>query len=408
MNATNNANNNTSYAEVYKEHQTILASAAFSFRRFYIDTIDWEERLNFILGARGSGKTSIILQRILETFGTDDKALYISMDDLVIAQYNLLEIADYHIQRGGTHLFIDEIHKYANWSQELKNINDKYKQLKVVVSGSNILDIQKGKSDLSRRAVEWEVPGLSLREYINIETGQNIAALTLADLLKNHVAIAHEITKLVKPGAFFQPYLEHGYYPFYLEGKKGYHKKLNNVLNVTLEVDMPQLLGVDVSKIPILKKLIYILTTQTPFTPNITQLGASLGVDRGTLYRYLNYLEKCSITKMLWDKGKSYSLMSKPDKLYLHNTNLFYLTQSQVDKGSLRESFLVSQLSYQHELKLPPAGDFLVDDNYILEVGGKNKGYKQIANMVNSYIAADDLLVGSGNRIPLWMFGYLY
>lgn len=398
----------TEYEDIYQEHQRILANIDASFRRFYIDTIDWNERLNFILGARGAGKTTMLIQHIKENYGNDEKVLYISMDDLVIAQYRLLDIADFHHQRGGTHLYVDEIHKYANWSQELKNINDRFKQMKVVVSGSNILDIQKGKADLSRRAVEWNVPGLSFREYINIESGLDIKSLSLEDLLNNHIDIAHDITKKIKPAVLFQPYLEHGYYPFYLEGKKNYHKKLNEVLNVTLEVDMPQLLGVDVSKIPIMRKLIYILTTQTPFTPNITHLGASLGVDRGTLYRYLNYLEKSSVTTMLWDKGKSYSLMSKPDKLYLNNTNLFYLTQSSVPIGTLRESFFVSQLSYQHTLKLPPVGDFLVDDQYLIEVGGKNKGYKQIADIPNSFVAADDLMIGFGKTIPLWMFGFLY
>lgn len=394
--------------DVYVEYQRILSSFVSTFRRAYIDDIDWEERLTIITGARGVGKTTIMLQRIQETYGNDEKVLYVSMDDLVVSQFSIVDLAAYHYQRGGTHLFIDEVHKYANWSQELKNVNDKYKQLKVVASGSSILDILRGRADLSRRAVEYHVVGLSFREYLNIEAQTDFPVLSLTDILADHVSIAQDISRKVKPGVYFADYLQGGYYPYYLEGKKSYLRKLNNVLNITLEVDLPMLLGVEIAKVPKLKKLIYILTTQAPFTPNITQLGASLELDRGTLYRYLNYLERASIIKLLWKKGKSYSLMSKPDKLYLDNTNLFYLTNTNVNTGTLRESFIVSQLSYRHELRLPPAGDFIVDDKYVLEVGGKGKGYKQIADLPDSYIVSDDLLVGAGNKIPAWLFGFVY
>lgn len=394
--------------DVYVEYQRILNNFETDFRRFYIDDIDWNERLSIITGARGVGKTTIMLQRIVEAHLTNPGVLYISMDDLVVSQFRLLDIADYHYQLGGTHLFVDEIHKYRNWSQELKNINDRYKKMKVVVSGSSILDIQKGQADLSRRAVEYEVPGLSLREYINIEAGTSFDKLALEDVLTSHVDIAQQITKVIKPGVYFKDYLQYGYYPYYLEGKKSYTRKLNNVLNITLEVDLPLLLGVEVSMIPKLKKLIYILTTQAPFTPNITRLGASLELDRGTLYKYINYLEKASLIRMMWKKGKSYSLMTKPDKLYLHNTNLYYLANSNMNIGTLRESFVVSQLGFEHDLRLPPQGDFIVDDKHILEVGGKSKSYKQIANLPDSYVVSDDLLVGAGNKIPVWMFGFLY
>lgn len=394
--------------ELYTDHQQIMLNREDAFRRFYIDEVDWDERLNLIMGARGVGKTTAILQRIAEAHGTDEKALYLSMDDLNASQYCLLDIAKAHYQNGGTHLYIDKIHKYASWSQELKNINDKYKKIKVVASGSSILEIQKGQADLSRRAVEWNMPGLSLREYINIETKLDLPKFTIADIVKDHVAIAHDLLKKINPGEYFSDYLKHGYYPFYLEGKRQYGKKLNNVLNITLEVDLPYLLAVDVSKINKLKKLIYILTTQAPFTPNVSKLGAVLELDRGTMYRYLNYLEKASIIKMLWKKGKSYSLMSRPDKLYLHNTNLFYLTQKSVNVGSLRESFFVNQVSYEHDIRLPEAGDFIVDDMYTFEVGGAGKTYKQIANIPNSYVVADNLSIGSGNKIPVWLFGFLY
>lgn len=395
-------------SELYTDHQQIILNKEDSFRRFYINEIDWEERLNIIVGARGVGKTTAVLQHIAERHNTSEEALYVSMDDLNASQYRLLDIAKAHYENGGTHLYIDEIHKYANWSQELKNINDKYRKIKVVASGSSILEIQKGNADLSRRAVEWHMPGLSLREYINVETGLDLAKLTVADIVSDHISIAHDIVKNAHPGQFFSEYLRYGYYPFYLEGKRQYGKKLNNVLNTTLEIDLPYTLGVDVSKIDKLKKLIYILTTQAPFTPNISKLGSALELDRGTLYRYLNYLERASIIKMLWKEGKSYSLLSKPDKLYLHNTNLFYLTQREVNIGTLRESFFVNQVSYAHDIRLPVAGDFIVDGKYTFEVGGAGKSYKQIADIPNSYVIADNLLVGTGNKIPVWLFGFLY
>lgn len=398
----------TSLEVLYTEHLRILNSLRTTFRRFYIDKIYWDERLNMLLGARGSGKTTLLLQHIKEKFGSSDEALYISMDDMMVTPFKLIEIAEFHYQRGGTHLFVDEIHKYENWSQELKNINDRYKSMKVVVSGSSILDLNQGKADLSRRAVEWELPGLSFREFLNIESGNQFSAYSLDEIVNNHIDIAGEIISKVKPLEYFRSYLEYGYYPFYLEGKKSYLKKLNAVLNVTLEVDLPLLLGVEARKISVLKKLIYILTINAPFTPNISKLSASIGIDRSSLYRYLHYLEKASIIKLVWKKGKSYSIMAKPDKLFLNNTNLYYLSNSTVNTGSLRESFFVSQLSYEHTISLPAKGDFYIDDCYLFEVGGKNKGYEQIANIENSYVAADNIMIGSRNTIPLWLFGFLY
>ena len=394
--------------ELYQEFQERLLNVSTTFRRSFMDKIDWNERLNMIVGARGVGKSTLMLQRIKEAHENMEEVLYVSMDYLFASHYTLLDIAKYHYEKGGRYLYIDEIHKYENWSQELKNINDKYQKLKVVASGSSILEIMKGKADLSRRAVDYEMPGLSFREYINIETECNFSTVTIEDIVTNHREIATEILKDIQPGKYFTEYLKKGYYPFYLEGKNQYSKKLNNVLNITLEVDLTQQLNVEVSKINQLKKLVYILTTQAPFTPNISKIAASIGLDRGTLTKYLNYLEKASIVKMLWNKGRSYSILEKPDKLFLHNTNLFYLANREVNIGTLRESFFVNQVSYEHSINLPQKGDFFVDDTYTFEIGGPKKSYKQIADVPDSYIVSDNLSVGTSNRIPVWLFGFLY
>ncbi len=393
---------------IYEEHQTIINQFEPRFRRFYIDEIDWDDRLSFILGPRGVGKTSIILQHIKETHGTDRKALYVSMDDLLVSDMRLYDIAQYHYSIGGTHLYVDEIHKYENWSLELKNIYDKLRKLKVAISGSSIMEIQKGNADLSRRSAVYKVPGLSFREYINIVTEHQLEAYSLTDIVENHVDIAHSIIDIVRPLEFYKDYLEHGFYPYFLEGKKSYLRKLNNVLNLILEVDMPSLLGVDISNVSKLKKLIYIITTQVPLTINSSKLSTSIGLNRNTLNSYLHYLDQASIFKLLWNDGRSYSILAKPDKLLLHNTNILHLTKREINIDTLRETFIASQLQHEHTITLPKSGDFLIDQHITIEIGGPNKDYTQIANLPNTYIAQDRLMIGSGAKIPLWLFGFLY
>jgi len=395
--------------DIYNEYQNILASPLPDFRRGFMDSIDWNERLLFILGARGVGKTTLILQHIKEQFQLDPKALYVSMDDMAVAQYSIIEIAKLHSQKGGTHLYIDEIHKYENWSKELKNINDKIKDLHIVVSGSSALEVQRGKADLSRRAVIYDMPGLSFREYLNIETRHSLEKIKLTDLLTNHTSIAHDIANKLKPLQYFQDYLEHGFYPFYLEGLSSYHHKLNNVTNLIIESDMPLILNTDIHYAAKLRKLIYVLSTQVPFQPNATKLAGSMELNRATLNNYLHYLDSASILKLMWHEGKSYSLLSRPDKIYMDNPNLLYMiNKSQVNKGTLRETFFVNQVSQVHPINLSKQGDFIINNKHIIEVGGSKKSYSQIADLDNSYIVVDETVIGIGSKIPLWLFGFLY
>jgi uncharacterized protein len=394
--------------QIYIEHKETIAAFRTSFRRNLIDEIDWEEPLLFIQGARGVGKTTLMLQHIKEKFGNSSAALYVSMDDLALANYKLVDLAKNHHQHGGTHLFIDEIHKYQNWSKELKNIRDKIKDFKVVASGSSILEIQKGNADLSRRSVIYTLFGLSFREYVNIELKLNLPIISLADIITSHETLVPELLLKFKPLQHFSSYLKYGYFPFYLEGTKNYHHKLGNVLNVVLEQDMALIEGVDLTKIPKIRKLIYLLSNQVPYQPNITKLAAALETDRITLLNYLASLEKASVLSLLRLNGKFYSQLTKPDKIFLQNTNLLYLSQKIVNIGTLRETFFANQLGIKHKISLAQHGDFIVDNTFTFEVGGASKGFQQIADKNNSYLVLDEMPMGIKNKIPLWLFGFTY
>lgn len=394
--------------QIYLEYKETLAALKPRFRRDLIDEIDWDEPLLFILGSRGVGKTTLMLQYIKEKYGTAATTLYISMDDLALSNYTLIDLAKKHAQNGGTHLFIDEIHKYQNWSQELKNIRDKIKELKVVASGSSILDIQKGNADLSRRSVVYTLHGLSFREYVNIELKLNLPVVSFSEIIKDHEIIVPQLLEQFKPLQHFSTYLKNGYFPFYLEGTKNYHHKLGNVLNVVLEQDMALIEGVDLTKIPRIRKLIYLLSTQVPYQPNITKLAEALETDRITLLNYLNSLQKASVLSLVRLNGKLYTQLTKPDKIYLQNTNLLYLSQANVNIGTLRETFFANQLGIKHQLTLAQQGDFMVNDTYTFEVGGANKSFHQISDIKNSYLAIDEMPLGIKNKIPLWLFGFMY
>ncbi|MBK7373823.1 MAG: ATP-binding protein [Saprospiraceae bacterium] len=395
--------------KIRQEHNQFLQNLVTSFHREIQQEIGWDERLLFIKGARGVGKTTLILQYIKQTYDFDTKALYVSMDSLNTANYTLLDIAKQHSNLGGTHLFIDEIHKYDRWSIELKNIYDLYQNLHVVVSGLSILDLYKGNADLSRRAITHVLQGLSLREFLNIQNDLVLQRYTLAEIIKDHVKIVHEILKVTNPLQYFKDYLAYGYYPFYLQGVKYFHQKLNNTINQIIEVDIPTLFNLEVSNISKIKKLLYHIATTAPFQPNSTKLAASLDLNRQTLNTYLQYLQEGQILQLLWDSTKAYSLISKPDKIYLQNPNLCHLVPSdQKNIGSLRETFFMNQVNTNHRVSTAQKGDFLVDDIYIFEVGGEKKRFNQIADLPDSYLAIDNELIGTGNKIPLWLFGFLY
>lgn len=371
--------------------------------------IEWKDRLIGLTGARGVGKTTYLLTHIKEQLAKSEKPLYASMDDLYFSNTSLLQLADEWVKRGGTHLILDEIHKYPNWSQELKNIYDRYKVLKIIFTGSSMLHIHSGNADLSRRAVVYTMDGLSFREFLNIQTNNQFQKTSLTELLNNHETISKKIIKQVKPLAHFDNYLKYGYYPYYLESETSYHRKLLSTINLMLEIDLPYLRHVEVKYIHKLKKLLYILAHAVPFQPNVSQLAADMEVSRNTVMLYFNYLEESKLLNLLRSKSSSDAMLAKPEKVYLHHPNLLHaIGSNQINKGNERETFFYNQLKNVHQVEYSPIGDFLVAGKYIFEVGGKNKNRKQLKSAKNSYIAADMIEYGIDNKIPLWLFGFLY
>ncbi len=371
--------------------------------------IDWEDRLIGLTGARGVGKTTYLINHIIKNLSETQKPLYISMDDINFSTMSLVECAEEWIHRGGTHLFIDEIHKYENWSQELKNIYDRYRKLKVVFTGSSLLNILTGKADLSRRAVIYTMNGLSLREFIQIETGLSFPKIELTDLLQNHVAISREIVSKIPPIAHYIEYLKYGYYPFFLESKNTYAKKILNTITLMLETDLPYLRNVDVKYIHKLKKLVYLVSHALPYQPNVSRIAGDLEVSRNTIMIYLQYLEEAKLFNLLQSKSSSEANLAKPEKVYLHHPNLmFAIAKNTILDGTVRESFFYNQVANVHKVTASPHADFLVNDEFTFEIGGKGKKSKQIKDVPKSYVAADNIEIGTGRIIPLWLFGFLY
>jgi predicted AAA+ superfamily ATPase len=313
------------------------------------------------------------------------------------------------VKKGGKYLFADEVHKYSNWSQELKNAYDDYPELRIIFTGSSLLEILNARADLSRRAVVYQMQGLSFRDYLNMSLHENFPVYSLQDLLENHRDISGEILKKVKPLQYFGRYLESGYYPFTFEMKDLYYNQLEEVIGLILEIELPLLRGVDISYIPKLKQLLLAIAESAPFTPNVQKLSEHIGINRATLVSYLHYLQETRLTKHLYKDSTGMSKLQKPDKIFLENTNLAYvLATGRVNIGNLRKSFFFNQLEYRHKVEYPEKGDFLIDGKYTFEIGGKSKNNRQIYSLPDAYIAADDIEYGVDNKIPLWMFGFLY
>lgn len=395
---------------LYIKSNLIVEQQGLEIVRPLAKNIDWDNRLISILGARGTGKTTLMLQRIKKIYGINKEALYITLDDIYFTNNLLTDFAQEFRQNGGKILFIDEVHKYPNWAKEIKNIYDFYKDLSIVFTGSSIVDINTQNADLSRRAVQYELTGLSYREFLSFAGVVNLNAITLEDLLQNHVAIANKLILNFKPIQHFNNYLKYGYYPFFTENIKTYHLSLEKVVRLIVAEDLQFIAGFNPQHSRKIYQLLYILATNVPFKPNITKLSEKTGISRNMIIAYLYYLDNARLINTLTAAGKSISTLQKPDKIFLENTNLlFALSPNNTDKGSLRESFFMSQLKNAgHEINLPLKGDFYVDDKYSFEIGGKGKTTRQLADLDNAYFAVDDLEAGIGNKIPLWMFGLLY
>jgi predicted AAA+ superfamily ATPase len=387
-----------------------LGATSTDFVRDTMYQVNWNARLIGLKGARGIGKTTLLLQYIkLHLSDQLDKTLYVSLDALWFNTNSLMDLVDEFSKKGGKYLFIDEVHKLQGWPQVLKNIYDENPHLNVVFTGSSLLEILNARADLSRRAVVYEMQGFSFREYLSIESGINFEILSLVQILNNHVQEAQKINQKMKPFQYFETYLKQGYYPFYREQPDLYEIRLGEVINMILEIELPQLRGVELAYITKVKQLLVIIAQSVPFMPNVSKLSEKININRATLLSYLHYLSEIGLTHNLFKDSYGISRLQKPAKIYLENTNLIYLlAQQNANVGNVRETFFINQLNYKHSVTYAEQTDFKIDDIYYFEIGGKNKTNKQIATLENSYIVADDIEYGYQNKIPLWLFGFMY
>jgi len=395
--------------EILRIYNRRLQGTPEGFKRYLIDKIDWRDNLIAIKGAKGTGKTTMLLQHIKESFTDKDKALYLSLDNLWFETHSINDLIEYHYTHGGTHLFLDEVHYFPNWRTLIKNINDDYPGLHVVYTGSSMLKIDSGVADLSRRQLPYTLHGMSFREYLLYEGLAEIEPITLDFLLSNHRQIAEDIlSNGMKILPLFGDYLRHGYYPFYKSVYSGFEIRLQQVVNHVLENDYPIIEGVEQSTIRKTKKMFMILAEQVPQTPNMSNLYNELETDRNQGLKMLYALEKAGLMALLSDKPKQIDKLSRPEKIFMDNSNLMYAYATNPNIGTVRETFFLSQLAVDHSVIYPAKGDFLVDGKYLFEVGGRKKSFEQIKDEDDSYLAVDDTEIGHHNRIPLWMFGLLY
>ncbi len=385
----------------------ILSQKLPAYKRFMFESLDNSERLIGILGARGAGKTTLLLQYLKEK--TDKKKkLYIIADHPIVVHQGLFFIADTFQQSGGEILVIDEIHKIKNFETDLKLIYDSFFNLQILFTGSNAIAINNAKADLSRRAVIHRLPVLSFREFLEFETDTKFESYTLDTIIKEHTEIAMDIISHVKPLAYLPNYLSSGAYPFYFENKNSYLQKLLASSMQVLDTDLPTIYSIEHDKIQALKKMMTMLCQSEPYDINISKLCGAVELNQRTLYKYLGILQSAGLIRILGAKSNGVSIISKPEKLYLDNSNLFSIFCNTPKVGTVRETFFASMLSCHHALNYPKQGDFIVDEHYTFEIGGKTKDNKQINELQNAYIVADDIEIGAGDKIPLWLFGFLY
>ena len=388
-------------AYIYKKIENI------SYKRYFFDVVDFNERLIGLIGARGIGKTTFLLQYLQSLDIDEEKKLYFSVDSITTSNMKLFDIAEDFYNIGGKVLVIDEIHKYKDFEVELKEIYD-FLDIRVIFSGSSAIVLEHKKADLSRRAMIYRLQGLSFREFLAFKLGKSFPTYALQEILDNHVSIAKEIVREIKPLEHFKEYLRVGYYPFYFEAKENYCIKLEETINTVIESDLPIIFNIEPSNIHKLKQLTAYICASKPYELNLTSLAQKIGINRKTLYQYIHYLTLGNIFSRLEAKSKGDTIFSKPAKLYLNNPNLnnCYCQESEV--GTIREEYFLNMLSVGHTLHYPKKGDFVVDGQYTFEIGGKDKGFKQIKDLNNSFVVSDGIEVGFQNKIPLWLFGFLY
>lgn len=394
---------------LFKTYGRLLADTDLSFTRYLYNKINWDNRLIVIKGAKGVGKTTMLLQHIKRNFQQVEKALYVSLDNLWFANHTLLELAEYHYTHGGTHLFLDEVHKYKGWQQEVKNIYDSYPHLHLVVTGSSMLKIEESlTADLSRRHRAYTMEGLSFREYLKLEQVADLPVLSLETILNNHFTEASQITSKVKVLQHFEKYIESGYYPFYREEGDGFFDRLQQVIDTVVTTEIPAVSHIEYDSVYKVRQLLAVLTEMKPYTLNISSLCTTLQSSRNNVLKLLDLMDKAALVRRLYATNGGMNMLTKPEKILFYNTNLMHCLTPQVDSGTMRETYLASQVGVDHQLYMPSKGDLVVDDKWLFEVGGKRKNFSQIKDMKDSFVVSDNMEIGHGNKIPLWLFGLLY
>ena len=394
---------------IYKTYGRLLAATDLGFTRYLYDQINWDNKLIVIKGAKGVGKTTMLLQHILKTFPDKQKALYVSLDHIWFARHTLLDLAEYHYTPGGTHLFLDEVHKYKGWQQEIKNIYDSYPDLHVVVTGSSMLRLEESLvGDLSRRHRQYTLEGLSFREYLELEQVAHLPVLSLETVLNDHFMQASQITSKVKVLGHFEKYIEAGYYPFYREEGDGFSDRLQQVIDTIINTEIPSVSNIAYDSVYKAKLLLAVLAESSPYTLNISGLCNTLQASRNNVLKLLDLMDKAALVRRLYSADSGMNMLTKPEKVLFANTNLMYCLTPRAEDGTMRETFLASQLAVAHRLCMPNQGDLVADGRWLFEVGGKNKGFTQIKGIENSYVVADKIDIGHGSKIPLWLFGMLY
>ncbi len=392
-------------ANIKRYQDRFLKSFDITYRRYLFKEIDFDDKMIAIFGARGTGKTTMLFQYLLDLQKENKEALYISLDYPFLSGVDLIEIVEAFVESGGEYLLLDEVHRYKDFAAYLKTIYDLF-EIKVVFTSSSATSILNAKSDLSRRVALYNLYGFSFREYLEVKHSVALESYPLASLLQRHTEIAKTIElDILKE---FNTYLKTGYYPFFTQKQSSYLQNLLNTINLTIDLDLTSLGLIEQKYTYKLKKLLEVICESKPFEVNYTKIAALAEISRVKLYDYISYLSDGQMLLLVDEASKGLKKINKPTKIYFNNTNLLYAYCEKSDIGTRRETFFANQLSQQYRLHIPKKGDFLVDEMYLFEIGGKNKGFKQIANAADSFVAADDIEVGNGNKIPLWLFGFLY
>lgn len=395
---------------LFKKHQILISQVKMDIIRDMIGTISWDRQLVAIRGSRGVGKTTLIRQYIRKTYGIKPgEALYCSLDSLYFTNHTLLQLAeDFHLM-GGKHLFLDEVHKYPTWSRELKEIIDLYPDMKITFSGSSLLQILNADADLSRRVLSYNMEGLSFREFLRFYKGISLPICSLDEILTNYDDICASVNKLCSPQPLFEQYLKGGYYPFYDGNDEEYYSRIENVVSFIIDEELTRFCNVEIHNTRKIKSLLLFLAENVPYEVNIAKLSAYLELNKQTVLAYLSHLQRAELLHLLYSDNKTVTRLQKPDKIYLQNPNLFYALGQNNQAGTIRECFVVNQLSVKNTVEYGKAqGDFRINGRVTFEVGGQNKTFDQIAGIPDSFILADRIEYPIGKKLPLWIVGMNY